>query len=256
MRCAEKGDGMKIHILGAAGWIPGRNETSCVMVEEEDQLFLLDAGTGISNLRNCREIFDRYDTVNLVLSHYHLDHTVGLIYLDPYVRGKHLRIFGPGKMAYSRSTEEYLHALLRSEFFSRSIDRFSDDVRIADFPGETFSIGKTVIQVSRQIHSAPSFRIAVGGRLIYATDTAFDPLQWKDVYAPVLLHECWDIRSSDSSRHTSLLQLKNELPREQFGRIVLIHQNPAWDDSDRRTIAGLISGTNIILAKDGMTLTV
>ena len=38
---------MTIHVLGAAVWIPGVNETSCIMVENKGPLFILDAGTGI-----------------------------------------------------------------------------------------------------------------------------------------------------------------------------------------------------------------
>ena len=37
---------MTVHVLGAAGWIPGVNETSCIMVENKGSLFILDAGTG------------------------------------------------------------------------------------------------------------------------------------------------------------------------------------------------------------------
>lgn len=61
---------MTIYILGSAGWIPGTSETSCIMVENRGELFLLDAGTGMSNLRKYREVLDRYDTVHLLLSHY------------------------------------------------------------------------------------------------------------------------------------------------------------------------------------------
>ena len=67
---------MNIYILGAAGWIPGANETSCIMVENKGQLFILDAGTGLSNIRKYAHILDKYDTVHLLLSHYHLDHMI------------------------------------------------------------------------------------------------------------------------------------------------------------------------------------
>ena len=53
--CRDSTEGdykVNIVILGANGWIPTQNETSCLMVEYKNQLILLDAGTGIANL-NC-----------------------------------------------------------------------------------------------------------------------------------------------------------------------------------------------------------
>ena len=52
---------MIVTILGSNGWIPGKNETSAFMVEIDNTLILLDAGSGISNLRNYTEILNKYD---------------------------------------------------------------------------------------------------------------------------------------------------------------------------------------------------
>ena len=251
---AGKRNEMTIYILGSAGWIPGTNETSCIMVENRGELFILDAGTGMSNLRKYRGVLDRYDTVHLLLSHYHLDHMIGLIYIDPFIREKRFRVYGPGRMAYPETTEYYLHAFLRKEFFSRSIDTFSDDVRIMDFPAESFFIGDTKITVTEQKHSAPSFRITLDERLIYATDTVFQADAWSGISADVLFHECWEYAQSGHDRHTSLLQLENQLPLDRFGRVFLIHHNPDWSGDDYRKIREMISGTNIFLAEDGMEI--
>lgn len=245
---------MKIHILGSAGWIPGDNETSCIMVENKGTLFILDAGTGLSNLRKYRAVLEKYDTVYLLLSHYHLDHMIGLIYIDPFIREKKFRVYGPGRMAYPETTEEYLHAFLRKEFFSRSIDTFSRDVQIRDFPSETFCIEDTKITVARQKHSAPSFRITMDDRLIYATDTVFQADAWDGISADLLFHECWEYETSGHDRHTSLQQLKNELPLGSFGKIYLIHHNPDWSEEDFQNIREMTEGTNIALAEDGMEI--
>lgn len=246
---------MNIYILGAGGWIPNKNQTSCVMVECNNELILLDAGTGVANLRKYSTVLEKYDTINLIFSHYHLDHTIGLIYLDHYVRDKKLKIYGPGKMAYPYTTSYYLHELLRQEFFARCIDDFSDDVRIIDFPSHEFFIGKTKIAVKEQSHSSPSFQISVDNKLVYATDTSFDIERWKNMTSRVLLHECWDYRDGNqSSKHTSLLQLKNQMLLNKFDQIYLIHQNPDWNNEDYCKIKKMISATNIFVAQDGMEL--
>jgi ribonuclease BN (tRNA processing enzyme) len=252
----REGDKVNVYILGAAGWIPGDNETSSVMVECHDELFLLDAGTGLSNIRNYRSIISKYDTIHLILSHYHLDHTIGIIYLDPFVRDKKIKIYGPGRMAYPETTSYYMHALLRREFFSRCIDDFSDDVQIIDFPAESFHVGKTKITVKEQQHSSPSFRIVLDDKLIYATDTTFDPDVWNELSGALLLHECWDCHQTINDRHTSLWQLKYQLPLNKFDKVLLLHQNPAWDVNDYEYIEKTIAGTNLFLAKDGMQLSV
>ena len=247
---------MKVYILGSAGWIPGANETSCVMVECQGELFLLDAGTGLSNIRYYTAIISKYETVHLILSHYHLDHTIGIIYLDPFVRDKKLRIYGPGRKAYPKTTSYYIHALLKEEFYSRSIDDFSNDVQISDFPADSFYIGKTKVSVKEQQHSSPSFRITLDDKLVYATDTSFNSNVGSELSGALLLHECWDYRQINNDQHTSLLQLKNQLSLDNFHKIVLIHQNPSWDVGDYENIKTLISGTNLILAKDGMQLSI
>ena len=179
---------------------------------------------------------------------------IGLIYIDPFIRGKRFRVYGPGRMAYPETTEYYLHTLLRKEFFSRSIDTFSDDVRIMDFPTESFFIGDTKITVAEQKHSAPSFRITLDDRLIYATDTIFQAGAWSGVSADVLFHECWEYTQAGHDRHTSLLQLKNQLPLKNFGKVFLIHHNPDWSREDYRKIEAIIDGTNLSLAEDGMEI--
>lgn len=252
----REGDKVKVYILGSAGWIPGKNETCSVMVECQDELFLLDAGTGISNIGKYSSIIANYDTIHIILSHYHLDHTIGLVYLLPFVRDKRIIIYGPGRMAYPETTSYYLHTLLRREFFSRCIDDFSDDVQIIDFPAKSFFVGKTKISVKEQNHSSPSFRIVLDDKLIYATDTTFDPNEWNEQTGALLLHECWDCHQTLNQTHTTLWQLKNQLPLNNFDKVLLIHHNPSWDANDYEIIANTIAGTNLIIANDDMQFSI
>ncbi len=243
---------MRVTILGSAGWIPVRGQTSCVLVENGDDLILLDAGTGIANLFAYRDVLERHDTIYLLLSHYHLDHLIGLIYLDPLVRGKQLRIMGPGRMAYEKSTKELLDQLLAKEFFSRRIDEFSCDAQCLDFPGMQFTLGNTRVSLRPQTHTAPSFRITLDDTLVYATDTTCPREAWEHEHGRLLLHECWDILHEDDRRHSTLWQIEHHIKRESFDDIVLLHQNPEWHPSDLEQIQARLADTNIRLAQDGM----
>ncbi|MDO4537975.1 MAG: MBL fold metallo-hydrolase [Coriobacteriales bacterium] len=244
---------MKVTVLGSAGWIPVRGATSCVLVENGDDLFILDAGTGVANLFSERKTLERHDTVYLLLSHYHLDHLIGLIYLDPLMHGKHLRILGPGRMSYDHSTKELVDALLRREFFSRPISEFSCDARCLDFPGTEFTLGATKVSLRRQTHSAPSYRITLDDKLVYATDTTCPREAWEGVRGELLLHECWDIQSEQDYRHTTLWQIEHNIAPKSFGHIALLHQNPEWSDANYEQIQARLAHTNIQLAHDGMT---
>ncbi len=243
---------MKLHILGCAGWIPGKNETSCFMIEHKNCLIILDIGTGVSNLCNYKATLNKYDEITIILSHYHLDHTIGIIYLLPYVKDKKLVIYGPGKPYYTMGTEEYLTKLLRTEFFSRPLLKIAKQVECRDYTTEGFKIGETEIGIKEQVHSSPSFQITIDKKLIYATDTAFDPgLFEKDNSGAVLLHECWETSDGGNPKHSSLPMLTEGLIDKGFKDIILIHQNPEWTAEDYEIIRKQTEGTVFSLGKDG-----
>ena len=245
---------MQLYLLGCNGWIPGKNETSCFLIEHKNKLIMLDLGTGVSNLSKYNSILDEYDELTVILSHYHLDHTIGIIYLLPYLKDKKLVIYGPGKPYYSMSTEEYLSALLRTEFFSRPLLKIAKEVKCHDYTTEGFKIGNVKIDIKKQIHSSPSFQICIDKKLIYATDTAFQADLFSDVTADsVLLHECWDVADFGNAKHSSLPLLINGLKNKGLLKVILIHLNPEWTTTDEKIINNQISGTNFCLGYDGMS---
>jgi ribonuclease BN (tRNA processing enzyme) len=67
---------MKLLLLGTAGYHPnGRRDTACLMLPEAG--IVLDAGTGFFRVRE--HLATR--TLDILLTHAHLDHVVGLSYL-------------------------------------------------------------------------------------------------------------------------------------------------------------------------------
>lgn len=245
----------RLWILGSAGWMPHKGQqTCCYLVECDNQLIMLDAGTGVSNLYLCADVLSRYDHLSIILSHYHLDHLAGLMYLKRFAHSLDLAIYGPGKPVYPKSTENYLSDFLQPAIYSSGPYGFARSVRYFDYGGTDFDVGTTHVGVTPQVHSAPSFRLRLGSRLIYATDTAFDADAWTDVEgAQVLLHECWQLSAGDP-RHTCAEDLVRGLPLASFGRTLLIHHNPSWTHEDRRSLAACAAAANIGLAEDGMCI--
>ena len=79
---------------------------------------------------------------------------------------------------------------------------------------------------------------------------------WDGISADLLFHECWEYKTSGHDRHTSLQQLKSQLPLSNFGKIYLIHHNPEWGDEDFKKIREMTENTNIVLAEDGMEISI
>lgn len=77
---------MRLHFLGTTGYHPNRRrDTACLMLPSEG--ILLDAGTGIFRARELIET----DTLDIFLSHVHLDHCVGLTFLLDVLHGRSMR---------------------------------------------------------------------------------------------------------------------------------------------------------------------
>ncbi len=108
---------MSIVILGSGGWIPTeRRETACTLVRRGDQALLLDAGTGARRLIGSAHL-DGVRRLDVVLTHFHLDHVCGLSYLPALPL--EVRIWAPGRWLYGSASEELLGPL-RDRRFRRS----------------------------------------------------------------------------------------------------------------------------------------
>lgn len=244
-----------VWVLGSMGWMPHRGQqTCCVLVEKGDELIMLDAGTGVSNLEQCADVLARHDRLSIVLSHYHLDHVTGLMYLKRFVRDKRVDIYGPGTPVYPRSTESYFTEVLQPAVYSAGHLGFAREVAYHDYGGRDFCIGDVSVSVREQSHTAPSFELRIDNDLVYATDSSFDAGAWEDAApAKLLLHECWQDTCGDP-RHTSADALVQGLPDGRYDRVVLIHQNPAWTRAKRAQIADEVSARGFELAHDGMMI--
>ena len=245
----------RLWVLGSAGWMPSAgNETSCFLVELGDELVMLDAGTGVANLGLASEALKRHDRVHVLLSHYHLDHVVGLMYLKRFFDDKRVDVYGPGIPVYPRSTASYIADLLQDALYSAGSEGFAREVRFHDYAGQDFRVGDVPVTVRPQQHSAPSFELRLADAVTYATDTSFCPAAWKNpVPTKVLLHECWQQGSGDP-RHTSVEALAQDLPTDRFGHTLLIHHNPAWDEATRAEVARIAKRHGMELARDGMVI--
>lgn len=237
--------------LGTAGWIPtGARETLSLLVETEDTLLLLDAGTGVRRLLEspAKEILERHDEVHVLLSHFHADHIFGFTFLPLIFAKKRVSIFGPGPGITGRSTEESLNTFLRSPIFPLPLRDFPMSLEIQDLhEGET-RVGGVPVRVRQQVHTDPSIGLRLGDALTYVTDT---PCEAETVAfargSRMLLHECWidrdDFRAINNGRNDiaepeDVLEMHSHADgvarigcNAGVERLGLVHLNPRYDEA-------------------------
>ena len=221
---------MKLHFLGTTGYHPNeKRQTACMMIPEHGIIF--DAGTGLFRARDliCTS------TLDIFLSHVHLDHSIGLTFLYDTLWGKDIErvtVHVEGSKIPAIENALYNTDLfpVGPNFEMKALGEepveFPDDISIShcslDHPGG--SVGY------RMQHPA--------GSLAYITDTianaGADYVEFiSDV--DVLIHECyfpdgWEDRA-ELTGHSCLTPVAQVAAAANAGRTYLVHINPL-DASD------------------------
>ncbi len=218
--------------------------TSCVVVRAADgTVLVLDAGTGIRRLGD--EIVDEIQRVDLLLTHFHMDHIQGLGFFEPLFRtAVEMHIWGPSSITLD--LRDRLSRYLSPPLFP---------VRLRDLPRRptlhdvvkigTFEIGPFTIHAELVCHPGPTvgYRIEENGAsLAYLpdhepalglADFPGDP-DWGDLYNPVGA----EVAAESSFTNGFFLMDLATSRRELLANV------PAWqevftpDDSLERTILG------------------
>jgi ribonuclease BN (tRNA processing enzyme) len=226
-------------ILGTAGWMPtAERGTMCVLVRDGERALMLDAGTGAARLVGEPGLLDGATRLDVLLTHFHLDHVCGLLYLP--ATGLEVRVHAPGSWLYGASAAELLAPILRAP-----ISPFGPaapfEIRELD-PG-VGEIGGLPIAVRAQPrHWAPTAGIRVGDSLALVTDTAFDDGS-AEFAAGVrhLLHEAWSTSDDPSSVEGDAMAAEAGAVARAgaVGRLTLVHLHPRADpavlERDART---------------------
>ena len=221
--------------LGTNGYLPsfGR-QTMSFLLAAPGAALLLDAGSGVARLAEqaAREALAGVERLDILLTHYHLDHVVGLSYLPGVASGLPVRIFAPAPPLTAFGTEA-LDRLLAPPLFPVPIHRWPMPVEVVPFAGAALEIGPFAVRVRAQKHPGGSVGVRVGDRLAYITDTILDRSTEEFVRGvETLLHEVWldDAQAAldDAGRagHSSASPVAALARAAGVGRLVPIHHHP------------------------------
>ncbi len=249
---------MQLHCLGTAGYHPNeQRHTSCYFLPESG--IVLDAGSGLFRLagRICTP------TLDIVLSHAHLDHVVGLTFLLDVLH-RHpvdlLRIWGQ---------REKLDAI-REHLFSPLLFPVALETAWCPIDGsDSFRIGDCEIAWRPQDHPGDSVGYRLdwpdGTRLLYLTDTtgdaAAEAIDWYRG-SDLMMHECYFGEAmrdwAEKTGHTWTGRLVEIAAAATPRQLLLTHVNPLDEQPERmlaevqRGLAGSAVGSR--LAGDGDVL--
>jgi ribonuclease BN (tRNA processing enzyme) len=237
------------------------------LVAADGGLLLLDAGSGVARLTEppARELLAGVERLDVLLTHYHLDHVVGLSYLPGVVRGLPIRIHAPAP-PLTEFGPEALSRLIAPPLFPVEFPRWPMPVEVLAYgPGE-LEIGPFRIRARRQRHPGGSAGLRFGDAFVYATDTVVDPETAAFARGvDLLLHEVWlsdaEAARDDAGRtgHSSASPVADLARAAEARRLGVIHHHPQRDaaglEALRRELEAR-AGLPVLLCREGETIAI
>jgi ribonuclease BN (tRNA processing enzyme) len=223
---------VEIRLLGSGGFVPSdRRETACALLRRGSEAVAIDAGTGAYRLRTDSELLAGVERLHVVLTHFHLDHTIGLFYLPGI--GVPVDIWGAGEALEGISTSELVERLLGPPF--------APDGFIASFAGvhELSADGATIgpfhvrARIQR-LHSNPTLALRFDDDLVWCTDTSYDVENVAFTRgARLLCHEAFRAGDrTDEHGHTAAGDAARLAAAAGVERLLLVHVNPDSDEDE------------------------
>lgn len=209
---------MNITVWGVRGSIPTTSpdtkqyggDTSCIEIETEDTLLVLDAGTGIQNLNRAVNLERR--RVDILLTHLHIDHIQGLGFFRPlFNAATEVHIWGPASTTQSLRARlgRYLSPPLFPVYFRDLACRLT----LHEVDRSTFTIGPFTVQSAYVTHPGPT----VG----YRIEDRYGVLAYIPDHEPVLgrhqlIHDLRWLSGSDLASGADLLLHDAQYTEEEY----------------------------------------
>jgi ribonuclease BN (tRNA processing enzyme) len=221
---------MNALLLGTGGWIPtGERETACVYFRHGDRVLLLDAGTGTRRLLTSPELMEGVARIDICLSHFHLDHVIGLSYLPALPGGIERVVWGPGEAVYGAPTIDVLRRMIAPPLFALDVSQATSSVE--ELPDGELDLGPFAVATRAQRHhTEPSLAIRVGTDVAYCTDTGYDAANAGFAAGcRHLLHEAFYVGSAPDRTHSTSSEAATIARDASVSRLTLVHVHPLLD---------------------------
>ena len=251
-------------------WSRYGGNTSCVEVCWGSHRVILDGGSGLRQLG--RSLGDDPVDLDLLLTHTHIDHLLGLPFFAPlYAPGNRITLWA-GHLQDNGGLRGALGAFMAAPLFPVPPTAFESEVKYVDFQaGESLTLkGGLSVRTARLNHpnGATGYRLEFGGKSVcYVTDT--EHVIGEPDSAILELIEGSDLMIYDSTYtdaefgehvgwgHSTWQEGVRLCEQAGVGRLVVFHHDPAHDDDFMDAVAqeadAMRPGT--VVAREGLTLT-
>ena len=219
----------QLTILGGAGWFPAHGrQTASALLRDGENAIMIDAGTGVGRLVERPELLDGVQRLDILLTHFHLDHVAGIAYIPALGVCRETSVWGPGAVLYDTPTSVLLDRVSHEPFHPVPLEQ--QDIEVRDLPaGEVELAGVRITTRRQDRHSAPTFGIRIDDARTWITDTAYDPSSASFAQGcRTLAHESWFTSSAPRNPeiHSSASQAAEIAARAGAERLLLIHLPP------------------------------
>ena len=248
---------MQLHCLGTVGYHPNaQRHTSCYFLPESGML--LDAGTGVFRLAP----LIKTETLDVLLSHAHLDHTCGLTFLLDVL------FENPVKTCRIWGEKDKLDAV-RQHLFNDLIFPASLNAEWMEIDAlDEFQIGDATITHRPQDHPGGSVAYRIEWkkqqkRLVYATDNTGDTSPEMAAWGhdcDMLMQECyfrdasaeWAIKTG----HCWTSRVAEVAKQIQPKKLLVTHINPLETSADPVDLDVIRNAVDcpVVLAEDEMII--
>lgn len=275
---------MNITVWGVRGSIPTTSpetkkyggDTSCIEVEAEGTLLVLDAGTGIQHVNRNTNLDRR--RVDILLTHLHIDHIQGLGFFRPLFNpATEVHIWGPASTTHSLRAR--LGRYLSPPLFPVYFRDLACQLALHEIDNSTFTIGPFTIQSAYVTHPGPTLGFRVRDRhgvLAYIPDhepslgrrSLIEDLRWlsgSDLAwgADLLLHDAQYTAAEYAAKvgwgHTSMTDALRFAELTRVKQLLLTHHDPTHTDMElcemfKHLKKEIISPVSYEMAVEGMRL--
>jgi ribonuclease BN (tRNA processing enzyme) len=250
--------------LGINGFFPsfGRH-TMSILVFTGGEVFLLDAGTGVARLQEPQvaDLVHPYRLLNIILSHYHLDHIVGLPYLSGVWKQGRVRIYAPGRPFVEVDPLQTLSRFLAPPYFPVSLEHFPIPIEIIPVKDPLLKIGASSVRFRSQNHPGGSTGIRLDNAVAYVTDTTVEEATQTFVKGVrLLMHEVFLTDNEakadevERSRHSYPSPVAKLARDAGVANLMPIHHNPRRPDDEIRKLGQEIkdlAGMDVWIPEEG-----
>ena len=217
-------------------------DTSCVSLETDNQIMILDMGSGARNLG--RYIISNPNSpkiLNIFLSHYHWDHMLGFLSFAPLFSNEYeINIYGKKDRLHLK---DIINHMLDPIFWPASYDHFNAKLNFHNID-DKISLSENLV-VESQIHNHPndafSYNILFDNKKVtYITDCEYisGEINQKLIdfakNADLLIHDSHftkeDLPDHKGWGHSSWNQAITMAQKSNSKQLALYHYNPDYDD--------------------------